>query len=808
MMNMMLRKICALVLILLTASAPALGAASRLAQARAASPGRPVQRLNPVQYVNPFIGTANSPLPDLLGGNGSGNTFPGAAMPFGMIQWSPDTEKGFGKDERGSYLYADTAIRGFSLTHLSGPGCPVFGDVPFMPVVGRIDKSPASDPEAYNARFSHANEKASPGFYETTLDTGVKVALTVTERTGLGAFTYPASSDATLLINTGRNASGVTDAYVRFTGGNTLTGSMTSAGFCGARNKYTLYFAVEFDRPFKSFGVWKEGSVFTDMREVKGAKTGAFASFDTTSSATVKVKVGISYVSMQNAGLNLKAENSGWDIDGVRKRGSERWNEALGRIEVSGGTTPERQVFYTALYHTLLHPNLFSDANGEYMGFDDRVHTARGRAQYTNFSGWDIYRSESPLTALLFPKEASDMAQSLVVFAEQGGGLPIWPVANDESGAMYGDPSVPIIASTYALGARDFDTRAALKAMIKGATDPAVKSRSYPQRKGLREYLQYGFLPMDITQDQWGNKLWGSPSIAQEYMIADFSLAQFARAHGDTATYKEMMRRSQFWTRIFDPQNRYIRGRYSDGSWLPGFDFKAQVYDKKLPWRPESHKSYVEGNATQYTWMIPHNMRALFDRIGGNEAVIKRLDSFFTELNAGSDRPYFFIGNEPVFPVPWAYNYAGAPWKTQAITRRVLTELFTAEPGGIPGNDDLGATSSWVVFSAIGLFPIIPGVGGFALNSPLFPAVTVHLKDGKQLKIIGEGANAATPYVQELRLNGKPYNSTWLPYETIAPGATLHFKLGRTPNTRWATDPSAAPPSFDEGMEREAQPTQ
>jgi len=307
--------------------------------------------------------------------------------------------------------------------------------------------------------------------------------------------------------------------------------------------------------------------------------------------------------------------------------------------------------------------------------------------------------------------------------------------------------------------------------------------------------MKYGYIPME----QKG--LRGSPSVALEYEIADFALAQFAKTHGDTSTYREMMRRAQFWTRIFDPQTRYIRGRWADGSWLPGFDFKAMLYDKNLPWRPESHKSYVEGNAVQYTWMVPHNIRGLFDRIGGNEEVIQRLDSFFTELNAGPDRPYFFIGNEPVFPVPWLYNYAGAPWKTQAITRRALMELFTPTPGGIPGNDDLGATSSWVVFATIGLYPIIPGIGGFAISSPLFPEIVVGLKGGKQLRIRAPGASAKTSYVQELRLNSRPYNSTWLPYEKIAPGALLEFKLGSKPNIKWASNAAGAPPSYNDGME-------
>jgi predicted alpha-1,2-mannosidase len=792
----MFRKFLAFALILNSASVYLPGTSLHFAQeARVDRRYKPEAKVNPVQYVNTFVGTANAPFQDFLGGNSSGNTFPGATLPFGMIQWSPDTEKGFGKDERGSYLYADTGIRGFSLTHLSGPGCPVFGDVPIMPFVGEVRTSPATEPNDYLAKFSHTKEKASPGYYEVFLESKVQVKLAVTERTGHGVFTYPSSSDATLLVNTGRNANGVTDAEVSIISDRQLSGSVTSGGFCGARNKYKLYFVVEFDRPFKTTGTWQDDKLAPGARSVKGAKSGAYVTFDTTTNNSVQAKVALSYVSTRNALLNLQAENPGWDFQTVREGAGQRWNEALGRIEVGGGTDSQKQLFYTALYHTLLHPNLFSDANGEYMGFDDKVQLARGRAHYTNFSGWDIYRSESPLIAFLFPKEAGDMAQSLVADAEQGGGLPIWPVANDESGAMYGDPSVPIIASTYALGARNFDTRAALKAMIKGATDPETKSKTYPQRNGLADYLKYGYIPME----QKG--LRGSPSVALEYETADFALAQFARAHGDMTTYREMMRRAQYWTRIFDPETRYIRGRWADGSWLPGFDFKKMLYDKRLPWRPESHKSYVEGNAVQYTWMIPHNMRALIERIGGNEAANKRLDSFFTEFNAGPDRPYFFIGNEPVFPVPWVYNYTGAPWKTQAVTRRILLELFTPAPGGIPGNDDLGATSSWIVFAAIGLYPIIPGIGGFAINSPLFPEITIRLRDGRRLKIVGQGASAEAPYVQELLLNGKPYNSTWLPYETIANGATLRFRLGRTPNTGWASAPAAAPPSFPDGME-------
>ncbi len=754
-------------------------------------------------FVNPFVGTGNSPLPDYLGGNASGNTFPGATLPFGMVQFSPDTEKGFGPNDRGSYVYQDTAIRGFSLTHLSGPGCPVFGDVPLMPFAGRVTTSPATDPAAYVAKFSHERESASPGFYEVGLESGVEVSLTATLRTGFGVFAFPQGRPATLLINVGRNATGVQEGEWRVDGDRRMSGSVASGGFCGARNRYVLYFAAEFDRPFASFGVWEGERVLPGVSPVKGKQTGGFVTFDTSSADTVRMKVGVSYVSVENARLNLRAENAGWDFDAVRAAARARWNEALARLEARGGTAGQRRVFYTALYHALLHPTTFGDANGEYLGFDERVHRSPAHTQYTNFSGWDIYRSQIPLVALLFPEETSDMMQSLVNAAEQGGGLPLWPVANDESGAMVGDPSTVSIASAYTLGARRFDTRAALRAMIRNATDPGARSRSYPARSALADYLKHGYIPME----QKG--LRGSPSVALEYETADFALAEFARAHGDAKTHREMMRRAQWWTRLFDPEHKYIRGRWRDGSWLPGFDFKAMLYKPELPWRYDSHKSYVEGNAAQYTWMIPHNMRGLFGRIGGNEEVIKRLDDFFKEFNAGPDRPHFFIGNEPVFPVPWAYNYAGQPWKTQDITRRVLTELFTDTPGGIPGNDDLGATSSWVVFAAVGMYPSVPGVGGFSLNSPLFPEVDVRMgRTGRVLKLVADGASARAPYVQKLSLDGRPHESTWLPFEKIERGATLRFTLGDKPNTRWATHPSAAPPSFDEGMERAAPPEQ
>jgi predicted alpha-1,2-mannosidase len=374
------------------------------------------------------------------------------------------------------------------------------------------------------------------------------------------------------------------------------------------------------------------------------------------------------------------------------------------------------------------------------------------------------------------------MMQSLVVDAEQGGALPLWPVANDEACQMVGSPACPIIADAYSFGARSFDTKAALKAMLKSATEPNAKSKACPEWDSLNEYLKFGYLYPGTTR--WRTE--SGPSQTLEFTTADFAIAQFAQAMGDAATYRTFMKRAQFWRNLFDPNTGYIEPRNKDGTFIPV--------------APADGKYFVEGNSAQYSWMVPYNMRALIDLMGGNTQVVQRLNAFFTKLNVGDTEPYFWIGNEPLFAVPWAYDFAGAPWGAQAATRRVELELFTPQPDGEPGNDDLGATSAWYVFAALGLYPAIPGVGGLALNSPLFPHAIIHLGNGKTIEIDGKNASASNPYVQSLRVNGQPSEKTWLNYSTLSQGPTLQFQLGSTPNKEWGTKPEDAPPSFDEGM--------
>lgn len=737
--------------------------------------------LDLTRHVNPFIGT-----------DGYGNTFPGATVPFGMVQWSPDTTT------NGFYKYYDSTIRGFSLTHLSGAGCPTYADIPFLPTVRPINASPATNISDYASAFSHGNEQAAPGYYSIKLNTGVQVKLSVMTRTGFGVFTYPSSPEANVLINTGGSAKGNTASSVQIVGDKEVVGSATSGGFCGSNTTYTVYFAARFDQPFESFGTWSAANISRGSRMSNGKQTGAYLTFDTTQEHAVKVKVGISFVSIQNALLNLNMEDSGWDFDAVRRKAGKMWNDRLSRIRVEGTTREQKEIFYTALYHSLISPNVFTDMNGEYIGFDRVVHTARGYTHYTNFSDWDTYRTVVQLQALLAPGETSDMMRSLIVDAEQSGWLPKWPLANDSTDVMGGDNPVPLITTAYAFGAKEFDAHTALRYMLKGATQPGTGLRGDAARPRLAEYLQCGFVPLYSLGSDKG--IVGSASTTLEYANDDFAIAQFAKSLGDTATHQTFMHRAQNWQNLFDAGIGFIRPRRINGTFLEGFDADALLPHSQVPWDKLNQAGFQEGSTWQYTWMIPYNYRGLFQAIGGNAEVIRRLDKFFTEL-VGWGKPYFNIANEPSFVAPYAYTFAGAPSRTQETVRRIMSETFKPMPDGLPGNDDLGATSAWYIWSAIGLYPAIPGVGGFVISSPSFPSIVLRLGDGRQIRIVADRASASNPYVQKLTLNGKSYSRAWLPIEIIKLGTTtLKFTLSDTPNSTWASNAADAPPSFTDGQ--------
>ncbi len=750
------KQLIPLLLVLLTASAC-------MEQGPSTAKPKDASTSSLTQYVNPFIGTGAGGSHFGFGGN-SGDTFPGATYPMGMVQWSPDTPSNL----PGGYYYPDTNINGFSLTHFSGRGCHVYQDIPFLPYVGSVTTSPAASPATFASHFSHQNEHAHPGYYGVHLDTpNVDAELTVTPHAGYGQFTYPTSTNSTMLINAGGSINGNSASSVHIDSkNNAVTGSATSTIGCGSSH-YTLYFAAQFDQPFRSFGTWNTTTVSPGSAESSSPHSGAFVTFDTTRQQVVHVKVGISFVSITNAVLNNTSENGNADFATQRSAADAAWNARLKSIEVQGGTEEEKHVFYTALYHTFLHPNIFNDVNGQYLGFDTHIHVVtQGHAQYENIAGWDQYRSLIQLRALLAPTETSDIAQSLVTDAEQGDGhLPRWEQVNADSHGMNGDDGSMLIAQAYAFGANGFDTQGALMAMKAGQAKI---------REGLADYLHLGYVASNTSQN--------SLAITEEYSSDDFGISTFAQAIGDTKLASIYRQRSNNWQHVFNSASGYVQPRTRNGDWSTGFV-------------PTSQNGFTEGDAAQYSWLVPFNIRTLFDKLGGNASAISRLDSFFTQLNAGPNSQYAFMGNEPCFEVPWEYDFAGAPAHTQRVVRAIQMELFHATPGGLPGNDDGGSMSAWYVFSAIGLYPEIPGIGGFVLSSPLFSSIKVHLAGGHTLSITAPSASDTTPYVQQLLVNGQPTTKLWFALSTIKQGATLVYSLGKNA-TSWGSRKEDAPPSY------------
>jgi predicted alpha-1,2-mannosidase len=708
-------------------------------------------------FADLFVGTQTNSQ------NDGGHTLPGATRPFGMIYWSPDSVEG------PFYRYERAATRGFSLTHLSGPGCGVYGDVPLMPILGLPIMPPPVRSTTYSATFKHNDEVAQPGYYSVKLDSGIEVRIAAEVHSGIAEIGYPEGTDAhTLLIDLSRNLNQVHDAQIDIKG-RRVTGSVAGGGFCNLENRYRVYFVIETEETPQSAGTFDEMSVKPDVNSSSGPRTGGYLAFDR-GMKVLHLKVGLSFVSVANAELNLAKEIPDWDFAKVRKEARAAWNDALVHIVVSGGAEVRRKTFYTALYHSFLHPTIFNDVNGEYIGFDGKIHNLRGRNQYANFSGWDIYRSQVQLIAMLMPQVASDIAQSLVNDAEQGGGLPIWPVANDESSCMVGDPSDGILASIYAFGARDFDTKAALQAMLRGGDNPKTHIHLYPERPGLDEFLSHDYIAS-------GERINGAASVTLEDENADFTIAAFADSLGETATATRYLERSDKWRKLFDPETKYIRPRGANGEFLPDF-------------KPEKNDGFVEGNAAQYTWMVPYNMKALIAAVGGEEAARARLDNYFSHYGNWYGGPYFFIANEPSFGNPWIYNWTGQPWRTQEVVRKTLDDLFMPTPDGEPGNDDLGATSSWVVFASLGLFPEIPGIGGLATSSPVFPQAELKL-GSHTLRISAVGAPEKL-YVKSLSLDGKPVRNWWIDWDELRHAGEVNFALTSEPNH----DAGATPPSF------------
>jgi len=777
------------------------------------TPGEPPADL--AHWVNPLIGTKG------------GETWPGADRPFGMVQWSPENTRGNAvKTARpGGYAYDAPRVRGFALTHMSGAGCAGgYGDVPFFPYVGDVTFSPAVDATdaVYASDFAHADEHAQAGWYQVTLASGVVVELAATTRTGSGRFTFPVGAKASLLIRTSSSEVGSERAHTRIdAAARTISGAVTSGNFCGyldpesRRSYYTLYFHAEFDHAFAATGTWHDavlspGSTTADGGTgygpagwpPAGKGSGGYVSFAATGEP-IHVRVGISFVSAANAKANLDAENpAGTSLEAVRAAATAAWNGALGHIAVTGGSDDQKTTFYTALYHALLHPNVFSDVTGEYMGMDQRVHRVAGdqRVQYANFSGWDVYRGQLQLVTLIDDRVAGEIAQSLLNQADQYGGVwDRWTHGPGATHVMAGDPGHAAVSSIWAFGGRNFAAARALRSMVHAATTPTAADRdkkgapvmSAGERPSLDDYLRRHYVPAD------GNA-WGGAGETLEDVSADFAVAQLAGHLGDRAVHDQFLARAGYWRNVWNPRATpdagYIQDRNADGSW-------------RVPFDPAGDDGFAEGTSAQYTWMIPFDPRGLFDAMGGDARALARLDGFFHLADGGwavtrNGGTHAEMDNEPSIGAAYLYGFAGAPARTQATVRHVINQLWGNRPDGIPGQDDLGAMSAWFVWSALGLYPNYPGRAELLVTAPLFPRAVIRRANRVSITIEAPEAAADAAYIHGLAIDGRAVTRAWLPESFVATGGTLGFRVSPRPDggpggrAGWGAAPADRPPSF------------
>ncbi len=677
----------------------------------------------------------------MIGTFAPGFIFPGAVVPFGMVQNSPDTR---GEFAYSGYLWSDPAIQGFSLVHLSGPGVKKGGDIPFMPTIGPA----TNDPLQYGSPYSHVGERAEPGYYRVTLLPSLTtVELTAATRAAMQRYTFPPVPDARVIMDTARSVEGVAPATWRVSGPAEISGSR--------RGRYPVFFVARFDRPFKKAGTFA-GS---------GTSAGGWVSFDATLKRAVTVKVGISFVDEEGARRNLDADAPTFDFAGMRSRARAAWNAELARVELGGGSPLDRRAFYTSLYRSFLHPNVFTDADGRYRGQDDAIHVADGRVQYANFSSWDTYKSTNQLQALLQPARYGDMLRSLLADAQQGGKLPRWGEHSIDAAHMSGDPAIPMIAD------------GACRGIVGGSELEALYEAALELRTHRPAELDaHGYLP-------------DRPGTTLEYGVADFALALVAQRLGRAEDAARLLADSLRYRNILDPETRWIRPRGADGSWHE-------------PFLTTDETGFQEGNSWQYSWLAPHDARGLFDRMGGDEEVGTRFDVFFALPPEVQNRatlfglvyrlPQYAPGNEHDIQAPWMPAFAGRPWQVARVMRDVRT-LFRATIDGLPGNDDLGGLSAWHVFSALGFGPVTPGAPLHVIGSPQFERATLHLEGG-DFTVRAPGASPLTPYVQSARLNGAPLQRSWIFDSAVRSGGTLDLELGLTPS-EWATSRASVPPS-------------
>lgn len=710
------------------------------------------------QYVDPFIGTG-----------GHGHTYPGATLPFGMVQLSPDTRL-TGWDGCSAYHASDSVIYGFSHTHLSGTGCSDYGDVLLLPVVGEVpwvSGYEMPDEKGYGSAFDKAAETAAPGYYAVHLnDYDVDVELTATRRVGMHRYHFPAGQQAGVLIDL-EHRDELLGATLRVVDDSTVVGMRRSRVW--ARDQQ-LYFAARFSEPVTEmkYGSGKKG-LFGNQGSVDSLKL--LLNFDGDTERNILVKVAISAVDIEGALKNMEEELPGWDFDGVRRTAQKAWNSELARIDVEGGTDEQMTIFYSALYHSFLSPDLFMDVDGRYRGTDLKVHKAIGFENYTVFSLWDTYRATHPLFTLVQQKRTTDFINTFIQQYNHGGWLPVWELAGNYTGCMIGYHAVPVIADAYVKGIGGFDADKAFEAM---------KHSANADKLGLEFYKKMGYIPSDKEHE--------SVSKTLEYAYDDWCIAAMAEKMGNGDDYHQFISRAQFYKNLYNPESGFMQARYN-GGWQAGFD-PAEV-----------NYNFTEANSWQYSFYVPQDMTGLAALHGGKKMLADQLDALFSVSSETAGRKQADItglvgqyahGNEPSHHMAYLYSFVNQPWKTQKMVRRLMDEMYTIHPDGLIGNEDCGQMSSWLVMSAMGFYSVTPGTDTYVVGTPWFEKMTLRLENGRDFVITAPKVSRENCYIASAQLNGVAYNKGYLVHHDIMQGGELSFTMTDTPS-QWAVADDEVP---------------
>lgn len=720
----------------------------------------------PINYVNPFIGTSNY-----------GATNPGAMAPRGMVSVSPFNVAGpqnlpLEKDSQWlstPYVHENTFLTGFSHVNLSGVGCPDLGVILAMPTTGALKTNHLEYGTAYT------NEVSKPGYYSVELSKyNIKTELTASTRVGVSKYTFP-KGKSNILINLGLGLTNEEGAMVKIVSPTEVEGVRNVGSFCYYKpeESYPVYFVAKFSKPAEDFGVWKKPRTHDGIeaqwmpyngktriyknyrKEVIGDSIGSYFSYNFDKPTEVEVKIGVSYVSIENARENLEKETGNLSFKDIYKETASKWNDLLSKIEVEGGSKDDKTIFYTALYHTLIHPNILNDVNGEYPTMGKRETAKTDGTRFTVFSFWDTYRNLHALMSLVYPKQQSNMVKSMLNIYDESGWLPKWELNATETTTMVGDPAGIVLADTYLRGIQDFDIEKAYEAMRKSAT----QLENNPLRPGIKDYIEKGYLTTKTTNS-------GSVSTTQEYNISDFALAQLAKKLGKKEDYKLFSKRSVTYRKLFDRTFNLLRPKNDDGSWYAPFDpNKGANFETNL--------GFIEGNSWQYTFMVAHDTKALMKLMGGKENYVAKLDEVF-EINQ------FDMANEPDIAYPYLYNYAkGYEWKTQERVNALISKYFTNKPAGLPGNDDTGTMSAWLIYSMMGIYPVSPADPMYAITAPRFDKITIHLDNTyyENDVLIIEKLNQKNGKIKQILVNGKIHKNFFINHDELVNGNSLKMIL-------------------------------